>query len=162
MFCSALIVKNYFEKSTFKWVSLLFLTKHIFKNYFPHFEPRGASNILEMLNIQNLSTLLYNVHKISLKYTSTKYNISQYCWQELWGRVFKVSSPRRRLNSWDLTPLDSTCFFYMYGILESWTHVGVGGRHCCQVSPRLHSQFEKFFFAEHIKKMQSHISICKG
>ena len=79
MFCSALIVKNYFEKSTFKWVSLLFLTKHIFKNYFPHFEPRGASNILEMLNIHNLSTLLYNVHKISLKYTLTKYNISQYC-----------------------------------------------------------------------------------
>ena len=33
-----------------------------------------------MLNTQNLPTLLYNVHKISvkLKYTLTQYNIAQY------------------------------------------------------------------------------------
>ena len=83
MFCATLIVKNYFEKRTFEWVYLLFVTKNIFKAYFPHFVRRGTSNNLQMLNTQNLPTLLYNVHKISVKYTLTQYNISQYCRQEL-------------------------------------------------------------------------------
>ena len=55
-----------------------FLNQNIFKTYFPHFVPRGTSNNLQMLNTQNLPTLLYNVHKISVKYTLTQYDIAQY------------------------------------------------------------------------------------
>ena len=64
-------------------ISPFFVTKNIFKAYFPHFVPRGTSNNLQMLNTQNLPTLLDNVHNISVKYTLTQYNISQYCRQEL-------------------------------------------------------------------------------
>ena len=44
----------------------------------PHFVPRVASNNLQMLNTQNLPTLLYNVHKMSVEYILTQYNIAQY------------------------------------------------------------------------------------
>ena len=45
----------------------------------------GTLNNLQMLNTQNLPTLLYiyNIHKISIKYSLTQNNISQYCRQEL-------------------------------------------------------------------------------
>ena len=37
-------------------------------------------------------------------------------------------TPRQeRVNFWELTPLDSSCVFYVCSILESCTHVGVGG-----------------------------------
>ena len=77
MFCPALIVKIYFEKMSIS----PFLTQiFLYSTYFPHFVP---SINLQMLNTQNLPTLLYNVHKISVKNTLTQYNIAQYCWQEL-------------------------------------------------------------------------------
>ena len=44
-------------------------------------------------------------------------------------KCYEELTPRQgRVNSWELTPLDSTCIFYMSGILESWIHVGAGGK----------------------------------
>ena len=72
-----------------------FFTQNIFLTYFPHFVPRGTSNNLQMLNTQNLPTLLYSVHKISVKYTITHYNIAQYCRQYRSSQSPKTwSSPR--------------------------------------------------------------------
>ena len=45
-----------------------------FKLIFPILYLGGTSNNLQMLNTQNLPTLLYNVHKVR-----RQYNIAQYC-----------------------------------------------------------------------------------
>ena len=43
-------------------ISPFFVTKNIFKAYFPHFVPRGTSNNLQMLNTKNLPTHFVEIH----------------------------------------------------------------------------------------------------
>ena len=59
-----------------------------------------------------------------------------------------------------LTPLDFTSFFYIYGILESWNHVGVGGGEI--LLPGLTWVSQPIWEIIFCRIMLSHISICKG
>ena len=93
---------------------LSFFDPKYFKNLFsPFYTYRGASDNLQMLNSQNLPTLLCNVHKISVKYTLTQYNIAQYCRQELcccFPYSFRLSKAKDRLS----TDEGSRCQFFIH------------------------------------------------